>query len=352
MRILCGIWLAAMLAWGQSGKTKKDAGPRQGIKTPGVQVPFASLKAEAELALAPRFLVFADSILIPNKSGGLERFDAKTNKLVEPVAGAQNLCGGAASGFTSLWIADCAAHAVVRFDEKVAADPKAPARGRGAEKTDEKEKTKPAEPVSIATGVGSAIPAIASTADSIWILSDDKTTLSRVDPDQNKVVSELRLPAGCNSLTSGEASLWVTCPAENRALRVNPVTTLVEKRIEVSAQPAALALGEGSIWVLCLKDGKIERIDPKTNKVTKTIETGVTGSSTGGLAFGAGSLWVTLPGFPLTRIDPKDEKVAQQYWGAGGGAIFFGQGSVWLTNVQEGTLWRVDPKRVVATLAE
>jgi len=347
MRILWGIWLAAMLASGQSGKAKKDAGPRQGIKTPGVQIPFASLKAEAELTLAPRFVVFAESTLIPNKSGGLERLDAKTNKLAEPVAGTKNLCGGAATGFTSLWIADCLAHTVVRFDEKIAADPK-----KAAEKAGDKEKPKQAEPVSIATGVGSAIPAIAATADSIWILSDDKTTLSRVDPDQNTVVSELRLPAGCNSLMSGETSLWVTCPAENRVLRVNPVTTLVEKRIEVSAQPAALALGDGSIWVLCLKDGKIERIDPKTNKVTKTIETGVTGAATGALAFGAGSLWVTMPGFPLTRIDPKDEKVVQQFWGAGGGAIFFGQGSVWLTNLQEGTLWRVDPKRVVATLAE
>jgi streptogramin lyase len=101
-----------------------------------------------------------------------------------------------------------------------------------------------------------------------------------------------------------------------------------------------------------LKDGKIDRIDPKTNKVSKTIETGVSGSASGGLAFGGGWLWVTLPGFPISRIDPKDEKVVQQFRGPGGGAIFFGQGSVWLTNVQEGTLWRIDPKRIVATLAE
>jgi hypothetical protein len=46
------------------------------------------------------------------------------------------------------------------------------------------------------------------------------------------------------------------------------------------------------------------------------------------------------------------EKVAQQFWGAGGGVIQFGQGSVWLTNLEEGTLWRIDPKRVLATLAE
>jgi streptogramin lyase len=327
MRILCGIWFAVALCAGQSGKTRKDV--PQGIKTPGVQIPFAILKADAELPLAPRWMVFSDSILIPNRAGGLERLDAKTNKLVDPVAGLRNLCGGAATGFTSIWIPDCAMHSLVRLDAKVAADP-----------------------VSIASGVGSAVPSVAATADSVWILSDDKTTLSRIDPDQNKVVSELRLPAGCNSLTFGETALWVTCPADNLVLRVNPITTLVEKRIDVSAQPSALVIGESSLWVLCLKEGKIERIDPNTNKVTKTIETGVSGAATGGVAFGGGSLWVTLPGFPITRIDPKDEKVVQQFRGAGGGAIFFGQNSVWLTNVQEGTLWRIDPKRIVATLAE
>jgi len=47
MRILCGICLAAVaLSPGQTGKTRKDGkhaegGPTQGIKTPGVQIPFA-----------------------------------------------------------------------------------------------------------------------------------------------------------------------------------------------------------------------------------------------------------------------------------------------------------------------
>jgi virginiamycin B lyase len=357
MRILIGLCFALTLPAAQ----RKDA--KQGIKTPGVQIPFANLKAEAELPLAPQWMVFSDTVLIPNKSGSLERLDAKTNKLVDPVAGVTKLCGGAATGFTSLWIPDCAAHALMRLDAKIAADPKAPVgRGRGgrgpaaegeAKPADEsKGPAKLAEPLKIDTGVGSALPAVAANPDSVWILSDDKTTLSRVDPDQNKVVSELRLPAGCNTLTFGETALWVTCPSENRVLRINPETTLVEKRVDVSAQPTALAIGESSVWVLCLKDGKVERIDPKTNKVTKTIETGVSGATAGAIAIGSGSIWVTLTGFPITRIDPASEKVMQQFWGAGGGAIQFGAGSVWLTNLQDGTLWRLDPKRILATLAE
>jgi streptogramin lyase len=344
MRILIGLWFTLAVTSGQ------------GIKTPGVQIPFASLKADVELPFAPRWIVFSDTVLIPNKTGGLERLDGKTNKLVEPVTGPSKLCGGAATAFASLWIPNCETHALMRFDGKIAADPKAvqakPADQKPAPDAKPAEPAKLAEPVKIDSGIGSALPAVAANADSVWILSDDKTTLSRVDPDQNKVVSELRLPAGCNTLTSGEMALWVTCPAENRVLRINPETTLVEKRIEVSAQPTALAIGESSLWVLCLKDGKVDRIDPKTNKVTKTIETGVSGRTHGGIAFGQGSVWVTLPGFPITRIDPMTEKVMQQFWGRGGGAIEFGQGSLWLTNVEDGTLWRIDPKRILATLAE
>jgi virginiamycin B lyase len=204
----------------------------------------------------------------------------------------------------------------------------------------------------MSVGVGSATPAVAAAADSIWLITDDKTTLSRIDPDQNRVVSELRLAAGCNTLSFGETALWLTCPAENRIIRVNPETNLVEKRIEVSTGPHALAIGENSIWALCLKDGKVEQIDPKTNKVAKTIDLEVAGSSEGGIAVSAGTIWVTLPGFPLTRIDSATGKVMQQFWGAGGGAIQFAFNSLWLSNLHLGTLWRIDPKRVVATLAE
>jgi virginiamycin B lyase len=341
MRILIGLCLTLAVTLSAQ---KKEVKPSQGIKTPGVEVPFANLKSDADWPLAPRWMVFSDFVLIPNKGGGLERLDAKTNKLADPVPAVHNLCGGAAVAFTSLWIPDCQTHALMRFDAKLAAASKA------AAVPDENKKL--ADPVKIDSGVGSAVPAIVATSDSVWILSDDKTTLSRVDPDRNKVVSELRLPAGCNSLTFGETALWVTCPSENRVLRINPETTLVEKRIEVSAQPSALAIGESSLWVLCLKDGKVERIDPKTNKVTKTIETGVAGSSTGGIVAAQGSIWVTLPGFPITRIDPVSEKVVQQFVGAGGGAIHFGQGSIWLTNTQAGMLMRIDPKRILATLSE
>ena len=49
----------------------------QGVKTPGVQIHAASLKADAELAVAPEWMVFADSVLVRNpQTGSLDKLDA------------------------------------------------------------------------------------------------------------------------------------------------------------------------------------------------------------------------------------------------------------------------------------
>jgi virginiamycin B lyase len=327
-----GIIMTVVALAQPTAKLKKTAAPvlpRLGIKTPGMQIPFSSLKAEAEFPVAPRWMIFTDAPLLPNlEKDSFDKIDNKANKLGEPISGLSKPCGGGITAFTSLWVPTCGDQSLSRLDSKT---------GKVTKK--------------LPTGTGNVAPSIAASADSIWAFTDEKTTLSRIDPETNLVVAEIRLPADCNSLAFGESSLWVTCPAENRLLRINPFTNQVEKHIEVSAEPKALVLGEGSVWVLCEKDGKVERIDPKTNKVSKTIELGAPAIG-GGIADGLGSLWVTMQGFPITRIDTTAEKVVQQFYGDGGGAIFVGLGSLWLTNTNTGTLWKIDPKRVAATLAE
>ncbi len=336
MRVAIAMYLAVAIPLAAQPATKTAKGvkapattPKDGIQTPGIRIPFASLKAEAELPMAPIWMGVGDAPIVPAPKEGLLKIDQRTNKAGDPVAGIVKACGGAVSGFNSLWVADCGAGAIVRLDTKTW---KATA--------------------TLAVGAGTAQPAIAVTTDSVWAFTDTRATLSRIDPEQNQIVSQMRFQPDCNSLTLVETALWIVCPAENQIYRVNPEKDLVEKHVEVSANPRALASGENSLWVLCLKDGKVDRIDPKTNKVTKTIELGVSGSSGGGIAVGGGSVWVTLDGYPLTRIDAASEKVVQQFWGSGGGAIQFAFNAVWLSNLHEGTLWRIDPRRVAATLAE
>jgi len=330
--VLISVSLIAAPAASLSGKARpKASGPKYGVKTPGVQIPFASLKSEAELLAPtkPAWLFYSDSLFAPAVDH-LEKIDPKTNKKADPVAGLDRPCGGMVNAFGSLWTPVCGASGLARIDAKTLK----------ATNT-------------IETGVSSVQGVIAASADSIWLLTDDKTTLARIDPDQNLVVAEIRVPAGCQRLTFAETALWLACPDKNKILRINAATNLIEKQIEVSAQPESIAAGENSIWVLCRKEGKVDRVDPKTNKVTKTIELSVPDVD-GSIVFGEGSLWATMTGFPLTRIEVQADTVtvAQQFYGDAGGAITISPGALWLSNIESGALLRIDPKRVRATLPE
>jgi virginiamycin B lyase len=324
---------SAVLFSAAKPKNAPPAGPAKGVKTPGVQIPFTNLKAEATIPAAgkPAWIYFAaggpGAIYFPGPDK-LEKVDAKSNKPGDPASGLKKPCGGMVSAFGSLWAPTCGDGSLQRLDAKTMK-----------------------VTATIATGTADALGSIAASSDSVWMLTDNKATLSRIDPDQNAVSGEFRLPAGCRSLTFAENALWIACPALNKVLKINPATNNVDKRIEVAANPISIAAGQGSIWVLGGKDGKIDRIDPKTDKVIKTIDL-LAPAVDGAVAFGEGYLWVTMPGFPLTRIDVASETVAQQFWGEGGGAILTSPGALWLTNLNNGTISRIDPKLVLATLAE
>lgn len=334
--IIAGLCVGLAIAAAETADKAKRAaaGPKGGVKAPGVLIPRERLKFDAEIRVdAPGLVGMGEMAIVPSRPKDLlARIDLKANKADDPITGVTQPCSGTVTAFGSLWAASCGAQTAIRIDVKswrIAA--------------------------TLAIGAGDVLHGLAATAESVWMLTDNKTTLARIDPASNQVVAEIRLPAGCNAIESGEDALWVACPEDNAVLRVDANKNLVEKRIEVSKSPRALAVGEGSVWVLCDKEGKIDRIDAKTNKVVKTVETGVAAGG-GNMAFADGSLWVTQAGFPLTRVDPGvepgSERVAQQFWGEGGGIVAAGPGAVWLSNVKEGTVWRLDPKRVRATLAE
>lgn len=329
MRILIGLIAVLSSIWASEPRKSQPPVPKVGVKTPGVQIPFANLKAETELQAPakPDWIFFSGSVFVPGDNS-IDKINPKTNKKGDPIAGVAKPCGGMASAFGSFWAPVCSGASLARIDAK----------------TFKVAGTTP-------TGVARVRGVIASTADSIWLLTDDKTTLSRFDPEQNAVVGELRVPSGCRGLIFGETALWLACPNENEVLRINPETNLVDNAFKVSGEPVAISTGAGSIWVLCRKEGKVDRIDPKTNKVSKTIELNVPGAE-GEIAFGEGYIWVTQTGFPLARIDVASETVIQQFTGDGGGAIALSPGAIWLSNIKAGTVWRIDPKRVSATLTE
>jgi len=203
----------------------------------------------------------------------------------------------------------------------------------------------------IRTGIGNSEGSIVAGAGSIWVTTDAKGTLARVDPATNTVVAEIYVAPGSYGLAFGEDAVWVTSTEKNTVTRIDPQTNLVVETIPVGKAPRFIAAGAGAVWSLNQGDGSVSRIDPKTNKVVATIDVGVPGQG-GDIAVGEGSVWVTSFEFPLSRIDPATNTVVQQFAGKGGDAVRVGLGSVWLSNLEAGTVWRIDPRRVEATLPE
>jgi YVTN family beta-propeller protein len=186
---------------------------------------------------------------------------------------------------------------------------------------------------------------ITASPDAIWIPSDKKGILSRIDPKTNEVVAQIEISPGSPAAVYGDGAIWVSGNEESVVTRVDATTNQVTDKIPVGPKPRFLTFGGGSVWTLNQGDGTVTRIDAKTRQMIVTINVGVPGTG-GEIDFGDGYLWLTVFQIPLTQIDPKTNMVVKQWTGPGGDAVRFGHGSVWLSNLREQNLWRLDPKQL------
>jgi virginiamycin B lyase len=308
-----------------------DRPKRPGVKDPSVRIPIERLKPDHvyDVPGTPDWIAIDEHVWVSNEpKHTVTRIDPKTNTIVATIAVGKEPCSGLAAGFGSLWVPNCGDPSVSRVDLKTGA-----------------------LAATLPLTIGDSEGGLATGAGSVWMMTDKKGTLARIDPVTNKVVAEVAVSPGSFTVAFGENAVWVTSTEKNLLTRVNAFTNLVEETIAVGPKPRFLAVGEGSVWTLNQGDGTITRVDIKTNKVVATIEAGIPGGG-GEIAVGEGSVWATSFEFPITRIDPSTNTVVQQFFGPGGDAIRVGHGSVWLSNLRQGNVWRIDPKRIEATVAK
>lgn len=312
---------------------------RPGVSTPGIKIPITKLKPDAVFPLpgVPDWLAIDEHVWVSNSpKNTVHRLDPQTNKVLATIDVGRHPCSGLAAGFGSLWVPNCGDKKGDAVDGK--------SLMRVSLKDGKVEATLPFE-------VPQSEGGLATGAGSVWVMTDAKGTLTRIDPATNKAVAEIYVPPGSYAVAFGEDAVWVTSTEKSVLTRVNARTNVVEQTIPVGPRPRFLAIGEGAVWTINQGDGSISRVDVKTNKVVATIEAGIPGPG-GEIAVGDGSVWVTSFEYPITRIDASTNKVVQQFYGDGGDAIRFGHGSVWLSNLRAANVWRLDPKRIIATLPE
>jgi virginiamycin B lyase len=298
-----------------------DGFPRKtGVTDPGVQHPMSELTPDADFPVSghPDWMaVTDDAVWVTSSSANhVVRLDATTNK-PDAIITLEKPCSGLAIGFGSLWIPSCGSHNLARADPKTgtiqATISAAPADSEGG----------------ITTGAGS-----------VWLVTSASSELDRIDPATNAVTARIQLPKGSfNPIFAGD-SVWVASNDGNALVRVDPSTNKVTGTTPIGPRPRFLTVGEGSVWVLNQGDGTVSRVDATTGKLLATIPAGIPGLG-GEIAFGGGSVWATVFGFPITRIDPAKNKVVQQWVGKGGDSIRYAHGSVWLSFLTGAKVWRL-----------
>jgi hypothetical protein len=200
---------------------------------------------------------------------------------------------------------------------------------------------------------------------SVWVTSAGYGTVSRIDPQSEKV-EKIKVGRGVVDIATDESSgaVWVASAylpkdyggydnpkySEDRNLtRLDPETNRVVKEIPIEAHSqyggaGNVAVGEGAVWVLS-EDGKILKVDPATNEIAAMVDVGDWSSH---LVVYGGGVWamVQVKEFRLVRVDPRTMHiVASEDIGPipkiGEGGVAAGGGYVWFSS-EEG-LARVSP---------
>lgn len=311
--------LATCAATAAQDPGKLPAPPKPGVKE--IQLPFSTLKPSATFqigATADWVLVTRDSIWAAgSKPFSLQRIDPATNKVVATINLPGEACSGLVSAFGSIWVPLCG---------------KQPSMARVDIDKNQIVKILPIGPAGPEGGV-------AASADSIWIVTDAKGILSRIDPRTNSERQKVSIPPGSYNPICSDGMIWITGFDSNLLIAVDASTGKRVASIPVGPKPRFLTSGGGSVWTLNQGDGTVTRVDRRTKKVIATIATGAPGSG-GDICYGSDSVWTTVFDIPITRIDPKTNKAMRQWVGKGGDSMRAGHQSIWLTSYRRGLLWR------------
>jgi virginiamycin B lyase len=187
---------------------------------------------------------------------------------------------------------------------------------------------------------------LAAAFGSLWVPNCGDKTMSRVDRKTNKVVATIPVgPAGSEGgLTANADSIWILSDKKGTLSRIDPDTNRMVAEIQVPAGSFVCVLGEDeAIWVVSTEKSVVVRVDPNTNLVTDRVAVGPQPRFT---TAGAGSIWTLNQGDgTISRIDAKTRKLVANIEAGlpgGGGEIAFGEGFVWAT-VFDIPLSQIDP---------
>jgi virginiamycin B lyase len=252
----------------------------------------------------------------------VERVDATTNTVIARIKVSGVPCSGISYGFASVWVPICEhrqGRRLVRIDAR----------------TNRVSATLQIVPADSEGG-------IATSLDSVWI-AIGTGVLARIDPATNSIRQRISVASGSQNPVYADGKIWITSSDRDILTAVDAYSGRTVARIAIPAQPHFLTAGAGAVWTIDQGSGSITKVDARSKRVVATIRAKIPGSG-GTVALGAGFIWATIYGTPLTKIDATTNVLLKQWYGPGGDALTFGYGSLWLANHHAGIVWRIDPR--------
>lgn len=258
----------------------------------------------------------------------VEKFEVDQASPVETV-GVPSPCGGMVVAFGSLWVASCKELSVYRIDLR-------------------------SNSVSAIVATGLADPtgelSLAAGGGSVWVLSDAKGILSRIDPATNRVVAQIDVLPNSYCADFAFDAVWISNFGDGAASRpgsvqrIDPRSNRVVATIPTGPAPRFLAAGEGAVWTFNWGDGSITKIDPVNNRQEATIPLGMKDGG-GDIATGLGKVWVRGTSVLLASIDPQTNQVTTVYGPPeGSGAVRVAEDVLWVTAHDTKTVWALTPE--------
>jgi virginiamycin B lyase len=301
-----------------------------GIST--VQFPLEKLPvvARVDVPSSADWITFGfGSVWVVNyRPDRVSRIDSATNTVRADIPIGRNGCLGILADARRIIVASCIAGVVNEIDPRV-------------------DSVVRRVPVPITRGREGSF---ALTDDAYWIPDNvhdsASSTVVRVDRASGAIVARIATGPRSDVIVTGFGAVWVASSGGNVVSRIDPATNTVVATIPVGESPKFMTAGEGAVWVQNRKDGSVSRIDPSTNREVARIAAGAP-TPAGDIATGGGAVWLAVDGKPVTRIDPRTNRVTHQFvGGSGADAIRWGYGAVWVADHRVGQLWRIDTSRL------
>ena len=103
---------------------------------------------------------------------------------------------------------------------------------------------------------------MAMTADAVWVSSADVNRVTRLNARTNTVATVITVKNPCSGLVADNGSLWIPSCGEHSLVKVNAETGAVQATLPVGPADSegGIAVGAGSIWMVTA-DGELTRID-------------------------------------------------------------------------------------------